>query len=747
MDPDDVETHYQLSLLYLTMMETTLLESIDAVRSPLAAMSIQSMESDLCSGRRPVPVLVPDVDADDDRLSVNYAEYPIGRGVHSPWYRDRIEVHSLCARHLALTMASWGDSGDGAIGVLGDGSVRGRGRGRDPVLDPVVFGSYITSARLLYLECTAPFCMDSVESASLEVQRRKLSLGIDRLQSALEVGGRDATLHHDLGLLLSHRLVGRYEEAVVHWKSAAVLDGGNPLYDGQIGYLYQYHVVGGGSCFGAMRHYERSLQQKRAQAQIWNNLGILWAQSANDGAHIAEATECWRRALALSPWHCEAHRNLGNAEWLHFTKTHRGEVHLQRAIAMISSAKKACDSMMAGTGSTGYGDVLQSSSISFDIDSVMAQSMATHHGNPGCPQLMEVRQRKSYCKALRAKLVRFEAQCKSDYGGLLLMMLRFDGEAERQLEAALRLDADCVSAHYYLGKHCAESANAHSLSLGTTHLGQIQQRTEAQTRARTHLERYIERERVQNVANRAHAHQILGDLAVDAQSFKAAQRHFARAIELSTDRRSGDSLLPQSAQCRIHCGFARSIVLREEYKLFEKAARGRAAKESAQSLLHRLRRNQWSKTEHGANAKNHSEATKALSPLTVAMEPKRAHSEQSDIDRLSRNLEMAKKHFRRILKLDAQFVAAPLGLAAVLGRFEGKSLLCDKHYGEVIRLCQAKLLQIAAKYKAELKRQCADRRRQSADRRTMHRLSNRHKLTLCALSPKMGVFLRRQFVK
>ncbi len=228
--PDDVETHYQLSLLYLTMMETTLLESIDAVRCPLAALSIQCLEPELCSGRRPVPsvhVEAPGDDPAESPLSVNYAEYPIGRGVHSPWYRDRVEVHSLCARHLALTMASWGDGADG---------------GRGPELDPVVFGSYITSARLLYLECSAPFCMDSAESASAEAQRGKLALGIERLQSALELNERDATLHHDLGLLLSHHLVARYEEAIAHWKSAAALDAANPLYHAQIGYLYQYHV-------------------------------------------------------------------------------------------------------------------------------------------------------------------------------------------------------------------------------------------------------------------------------------------------------------------------------------------------------------------------------------------------------------------------------------------------------------------------------------------------------------------------
>ena len=366
LEENDVETHYQLSLLYLTMMETTLIQSIDHIRSPLAAVSIQTLEADLCSGRRPVPIQRDfdhentrnehghshhENDGNDNedtysRLRVNYADYPIGRGIYSPWYSERIEIHDLCARHLSLTMASWGDGDD-----VDDAVSMGIGGGRGPELDPVVFGSYITSARLLYLECSAPFCMDSAESASPEVQRRKLALGIDRLQSALELNDRDATLHHDLGLLLSHRLVGRYEEAIGHWQSAEVLDGGNPIYHGQIGYLYQYHVVSSGTVSGsrsgssalAMRHYERSLQLNPQQAQIWNNLGILWAQSASDGLHIAEATECWRRCLRISPNHCEAHRNLGNIQWLHFRNTHRGEVHLQRAIAIASTALKALD--------------------------------------------------------------------------------------------------------------------------------------------------------------------------------------------------------------------------------------------------------------------------------------------------------------------------------------------------------------------------------------------------------------------
>merc|ERR1719334_607673 len=133
--------------------------------------------------------------------------------------------------------------------------------------------------------------MNSERTQSAESQHNKLCLGIDRLQRALDRGGNDATLHHDLGLLLSHSVIGRFEEAISHWKMAVRMDAMNPVYDAQIGYLHQYQI---GDVVAAMRHYEASLRLKGNQSQIWNNLGILWAQSASDGQHIAEATECWR---------------------------------------------------------------------------------------------------------------------------------------------------------------------------------------------------------------------------------------------------------------------------------------------------------------------------------------------------------------------------------------------------------------------------------------------------------------------
>ncbi len=45
----------------------------------------------------------------------------------------------------------------------------------------------------------------------------RLNIGIKYLQqSALQINDNDATLHHDLALLLSHELIHKYESAIHH---------------------------------------------------------------------------------------------------------------------------------------------------------------------------------------------------------------------------------------------------------------------------------------------------------------------------------------------------------------------------------------------------------------------------------------------------------------------------------------------------------------------------------------------------
>ena len=92
MEENDIETHYQLSLLYLTMLETTLIQSIDNIQSPLAVTSIQYLQSMICSGERAIPQQQPqqqkqdddddDDDEDENNVNINYYDYPIGRGIY-----------------------------------------------------------------------------------------------------------------------------------------------------------------------------------------------------------------------------------------------------------------------------------------------------------------------------------------------------------------------------------------------------------------------------------------------------------------------------------------------------------------------------------------------------------------------------------------------------------------------------------------------------------------------------------------
>ena len=129
--------------------------------------------------------------------------------------------------------------------------------------------------------------------------------------------------------------------------------------------------------------------------------------------------------------------------------------------------------------------------------------------------LTELIQDIKYNEALRHKFGKFLAQSKSDYGGLLLIMFKYDIEAERELKKALTYDPDCISAHYYLGKHLFDTKQQYKQSL-------------------IHLNKYIKLEVNKNIANRAHAHQILGQIYTKYNQFREAQHHFGAAIKLST---------------------------------------------------------------------------------------------------------------------------------------------------------------------------------------------------------------------
>ena len=195
LDENDVETHYQLSLLYLTQLETTLLESIDNIESTLAMFSVQIMCKDICGNNN---LNIDGLNNNNKRKY--YYDYPIGRGIYSPWYNDRNEIKQLCQRHIDITFENVNE------------------------FDSVLFGGYITQARLLYIETVEPICYP----LTIDQRQEKLLKGIEMLENALKMNKNDPTLHHDMGLLLSHQLIGKYEEAIKHWKYSISIDNNNP---------------------------------------------------------------------------------------------------------------------------------------------------------------------------------------------------------------------------------------------------------------------------------------------------------------------------------------------------------------------------------------------------------------------------------------------------------------------------------------------------------------------------------------
>eukprot|EP01084_Bolivina_argentea_P275639 470115_1 len=136
------------------------------------------------------------------------------------------------------------------------------------------------------------------------------------------------------------------------------------------------------------------------------------------------------------------------------------------------------------------------------------------------------------------KFQTFLAQCKSDYGGLLLMMFKYNNEAEKELLDAINYDSQCISAHYYLGKYLYEYKKDYNQSI-------------------IHLNKYITMElKNKNICNKAHSHQMLGEIYMNSiyKNYKQSQYHFSQAIKLSNDK------LPKWTLCKIHCGFADSII-------------------------------------------------------------------------------------------------------------------------------------------------------------------------------------------
>ena len=166
------------------------------------------------------------------------------------------------------------------------------------------------------------------------------------------------------------------------------------------------------------------------------------------------------------------------------------------------------------------------------------------------------------------------------------------------------------------------------------------------------------------------------------------------------NQESTTSALPIWALCKIHCGFADSVVKYELNKLYDQYG---LLSTKSQNIINELQLKPWL-NDNDKNEENKN--NKSVRHNLV-------------VSRLASNIEIAKQHYRLILKLDNKFVGAPLGLGCIFGKFEGKSKLSDKHYTEAIKLCKQKLLKLFEKYQIEVKKQNLDKKQQEIHRQKM----------------------------
>ncbi|ETO04963.1 TPR repeat-containing protein, partial [Reticulomyxa filosa] len=309
------------------------------------------------------------------------------------------------------------------------------------------------------------------------------------------------------------------------------------------------------------------------------------ASTSNDKtASVSFAAMCWKKALELNPNHCEAHHNLGNILWLHFQDTTTAEIHLQRAISIfrrvhdrlediIDDERKFEAQLMKDRAKEEetHGRVVKMSNICHYVKYEKLQALIND---------------RKYNEMMHAKFRKLLGQCKSDYGGLLLMMFQYSNEAERNLKAALEYDPNCISAHYYYGKYLVEKLKNFSL-------------------AEYHLLQYLQKENSQNFINKAHVHQLLGDIYRANKQFFKAEHHFQISVDLvkqvlhhsfaaSQNRSANNNAAPQAdelplpvwALVKMHCGLADCIV-----------------EEEMQALLFSQSQSQLSKRKIGFSAK------------------------------------------------------------------------------------------------------------------------------------------------
>ncbi|ETO14219.1 hypothetical protein RFI_23150, partial [Reticulomyxa filosa] len=324
IEENDVETHYQLALLYLTQLETCVSSSIDDISSPIASFAnelLTNEDSDeeeeednnnnnnnnneeqkggmhLSKNKTKSYLHYLEEKIDDKHNNSNNNEKNNNSNNNNNNNNNNVSNEHNRYKHNNDNDNNNNDEDEDETDVITNRNTHGSslsrrnnrkkktiGRGRyspwyhqrhelidlcsrhaliclDYVteFDPVAFGANITYARLLYLQCVPPF----VYSYTSEQQREKIDLGLKKLHEALEINEMDATLHHDLALLYSHDCRRDYVIAEQHWKQAHELDRANSLYLAQLGYLCQYKLK---KIPQAIHYYDMVLQLTTTHSQ------------------------------------------------------------------------------------------------------------------------------------------------------------------------------------------------------------------------------------------------------------------------------------------------------------------------------------------------------------------------------------------------------------------------------------------------------------------------------------------------
>jgi len=116
----------------------------------------------------------------------------------------------------------------------------------------------------------------------------------------LNVTKANSVMHNNMGTVLGD--MGRYDEAIVHYRRALELQGGFAEWHYNLAYALQLR----GSYDEAIEHYQRAVSLDKNFAEAYINLGVSYEK----GGRISEATDCYRRAVEIKPDLAIAQNNL-----------------------------------------------------------------------------------------------------------------------------------------------------------------------------------------------------------------------------------------------------------------------------------------------------------------------------------------------------------------------------------------------------------------------------------------------------